>query len=122
MRDVIAPRPLSSQILVDLLKAEQLEETSSNWTLGVLYRSAADPRWIVPMRYTNAAWSPNIAHARAVLLAIGILALAAAPAVMAGLMGKLHESNVAVGVAIWFFVCIIPPGVLARYRSDYDLA
>ncbi len=108
-------------IPMDLLKAEQFEETSSNWTLGVLYHSAADPRWIVPMRYTNAAWSPNIAHARAVLLAIGILALGAAPAAIAGSMGRLHESNVAVGVAIWFFVWIIPPGVLARYRSDYDV-
>jgi hypothetical protein len=107
---------------VDLLKAEQLEEAPANWTFGVLYRCGADPRWIVPMRYTNAAWTPNIAHARAVLLAIGILALAVAPAAIAGLIGKLHESNVAVGVAIWFFICIIPPGVLARYRSDYDLA
>jgi hypothetical protein len=70
------------------------------------------------MRYTNAAWTPNIARARAVALSLLILAASVAPAVVASVAGRVRESNVALGAMLWFFVCIIPPGVLARYRSS----
>ena len=107
---------------MDLLKAEQLEQTPVNWSLGIFYRCPADPRWIVPMRYTNAAWTPNIAHPQAVLLALVILVAAVAPLVVAVITGMMREPKVAFVAILCLFVFIIPPGVLARYRSNQDVA
>ena len=102
---------------MDALKSEQLWNQPDNWTCGVLYRCAEDPRWIVPMRFTNAAWTPNVAHRRAVQLAVAILAAAAAPAAIAGMMGRLHVQAVVLGCLLWCIACVLPVGVLARYRS-----
>jgi hypothetical protein len=101
---------------MDLLKAEQLEGNPANWSFGVFYRCPDDPRWIVPMRYTNSAWTPNIAHPQAVALALVILAAAVAPLALAVATGTMREPKVAVVAILCLFVFIIPPGVLARYR------
>ena len=103
---------------MDLLKAEQLEGTPTNWSFGILYRCHADARWIVPMRYTNSAWTPNIAHPQAILVALVILAAAVAPLALAVATGTMREPRVAVVAILCLFVFIIPPGVLARYRSS----
>jgi len=49
---------------MDLLKVERLEGTPANWKLGVFYLCKSDPRWIVPMPWTNAGWTPNLARYR----------------------------------------------------------
>jgi hypothetical protein len=103
---------------MDLIKAEQLEGSPANWSFGILYRCAADERWIVPMRYTNAGWTPNLAHARAVLLSLFILAGAFAPLTIAIATGTMREPKVAFVAILCLFAFIIPPGVLARYRSS----
>ena len=103
---------------MDLMKAEQLEGNPANWSLGILYRCKADPRWIVPMRYTNSAWTPNIAHPLAILLALVILGAAIAPLVIAISSGAMHDPRVAFIAILCLFAFIIPPGVIARYRSS----
>jgi membrane protein YqaA with SNARE-associated domain len=103
---------------MDLIKAEQLEGSPANWSFGILYRCAADERWIVPMRYTNAAWTPNLAHSRAVLLSLVILGCAVVPLAIAVWTGAMREPKVALGVILCLLAFIIPPGVLARYRSS----
>ena len=74
------------------------------------------------MRLTNAAWTPNLAHTQAVLVTVGILAAAIAPAVTIGLLGQLGDRTIATGAILWFVACFLPVGVLARYRSEYQRA
>jgi hypothetical protein len=99
-------------------KQQQLWNDPTHWVFGVLYRAPSDPRWVVPMRFTNAAWTPNIAHTQAVLVATGIVAAASAPAVTAALLGRLGEPGVAIGALAWFVLCLLPVGVAARHRHD----
>lgn len=94
---------------------EQLWQDPANWVFGVLYRAPGDSRWIVPMRYTNAAWSPNLAHSRAVLVAIGILVAALAPAVTLWLLGRLGDPLMTAGALLWFVVCNFPVGAVANH-------
>ena len=103
---------------MDLLKAEQLEQLPANWSFGVLYWSKTDPRWIVPMRFTNAGWTPNLAHSRAVLLAIALLAAGITPFGVALATGSLRDPKIALATILCLIAFLVPPGVLARYRAD----
>ena len=103
---------------MDLIEAERLEGTPANWTLGVFYRCKSDPRWIVPMPWTNAGWTPNLAHPQAVFLALVILAAAITPLAVAIATSRMREPKIAFATLLCLFVFILPPGVLARYRSS----
>ena len=89
-----------------------------HWTVGVLYRAPSDPRLLVPMRFTNAAWTPNLAHPTASLLAIGLLALSLAPAAVAAGLGVLGHPLVAIGTILWFVGVVLPVGVHVRRGLD----
>lgn len=90
----------------------------SNWRFGILYRAPHDPRLLVPMRFTNAAFTPNIAHAKGAILAGAAYALAAGPFIAASLLGRIGENLVTAGAVIWLLALLVPIGVWVRYGSD----
>jgi len=90
----------------------------ANWRLGILYSAAADPRWFVPMRFTNAAWTPNLAHGRASALGAAMLAVSAGPLVAAAIVASLDERRFIAAAIVWFLVLNVPVGVYVRRDAD----
>jgi hypothetical protein len=90
----------------------------SHWRLGVLYRAPNDSRLLVPLRFANAGWTPNLARPRAVALSVGLLATAIGPFITAAAMHRLQSPLVFGGTLIWFLALFIPISVLTRGGGD----
>jgi hypothetical protein len=90
----------------------------AHWRFGVLYRAPDDPRLFVPMRFTNAAWTPNVAHARAAWLGAVLFALAVGPFVIAAVLGRLGDNMISAASIVWFLVLYLPIGVFVRFAGD----
>ena len=99
------------------LQHERTWDDPASWSFGVVYRAPSDPRWIVPLRNTNAGWTPNVAHINGVVLAIAIVVAALAPAFTAWLLGRLGEPVVSLGSILWFIACVLPVGAAVRTRA-----
>lgn len=108
------PAPVPSANEFELARAWN---DPASWRLGVLYMAPSDPRWLVPMRFTNAAWTPNIAHSRATILAASLLAIAAGPFVAAAIMGRVGNNLLSAALIGWFLMLFVPVGVYVRYAG-----
>ncbi|MGH7498255.1 MAG: DUF5808 domain-containing protein [Gemmatimonadales bacterium] len=60
---------------------ERLWSDPSHWTPPGIYKCVADPRLIVPKRRRWAGWTLNFAHRGAWLVLLGMVVIAAGPAV-----------------------------------------
>ena len=90
----------------------------SHWRLGVLYRAPNDSRLLVPLRFANAGWTPNLARPRAVVLGVGLLATAVGPFITAAAMHRLQSHLVFGGTLLWFLAVFVPTSVLTRDGGD----
>ena len=110
-----SPRP---NRIDEVALASELNDPA-NWIFGVFYRAPNDPRWLVPMRFTSAAWTPNLAHPRAVVLGFALIALAVGPLFATITLGRQNDPLVMPVAVIWLLLILVPTGVLVR-RNDVD--
>jgi hypothetical protein len=101
----------------DLARKKEWDDPS-HWRMGVLYSAPNDSRLLVPLRFANAGWTPNLARPRAVVLGVGLLATAVAPFIAAAAMYRLQSPLVFGGALIWFLAVFIPISVLTRGDGD----
>jgi hypothetical protein len=99
---------------VDEFKLAQHWADGANWRFGIFYRAPDDPRLLVAMRGTNAGWTPNVAHPRAIVLAAALSVVALTPTIGISIAGA-WKNEMAIPLALmWFLVVVVPVGVLVR--------
>jgi uncharacterized protein DUF5808 len=79
---------------------ERLWQDPRSWSPPGIYRSAADPRLIVPKRRRWAGWTLNFAHRAAWLVLLGSVVVAAGPAMIVLATGRVGTAPVLGAVAV----------------------
>lgn len=86
---------------------DNLWRDRTNWSWGVVYHCAEDPRVIVPRRWRWGGWTLNFAHRRAGLYGVLAVLFCVGPAVLSLWLLGAHPANPIVlllsvaGVILW---------------------
>jgi uncharacterized membrane protein len=78
---------------------ERLWQDPRNWTPPGIYRSAADPRLIVPKRRRWAGWTLNFGHRAAWLVLLGSIVIAVGPVLLVLALGRVSAATVVGAIA-----------------------